>query len=145
MGHVISERGIEVQDDKIAAVRDWPRPQNLTELRSFVSFCSYYMRFIDDFAGIAAPLYALQKKNVHYVWGDEQEEAFDWLKWKMTRTPILGMPTDTDRFTLDCDASRDSIAAILSQDHAGSEVVIAYASRTLTKPERNYDVTKKSY
>ena len=46
LGHVLSENGIEVQDDKIATVRDWPTPRTLTELRSFLGLCSYYRRFV---------------------------------------------------------------------------------------------------
>ena len=52
LGHVLYERGIEVQDDKIAIVRDWPTPRTLPELRSFLGLCSYYRRFIDGFANM---------------------------------------------------------------------------------------------
>jgi len=57
LGHVLSERGIEVQKEKVAVVRNWPLPRNLSELRSYLGLCSYYRRFVKGFADVAAPLY----------------------------------------------------------------------------------------
>ena len=55
LGHVLSNRGVEVQEEKIACVRDWPVPQTLAELRTFLGLCGYYRRFVDNFASIATP------------------------------------------------------------------------------------------
>ena len=143
LGHVLTESGIEVQPEKIKAVQNWPTPRNLTELRSFVGLCSYYRRFISGFADMAAPLHALTRKNARFVWGPEQDEAFNRLKERLTTAPILGMPRDEGTYYLDTDASDCGLGAVLSQDQDGREVVLAYASRTLSKPERNYDVTRR--
>ena len=142
LGHVLSESGIEVQEDKIATVKDWPTPRNLKQLRFFLGLCSYYRRFVAGFTDIAAPLHALQKKNVAFVWTEVQDEAFSRLKQVLTSAPVLSMPTDTGTFYLDTVASDVGLGVVLSQDHNGTEVVIAYASRALTKAERNYDVTR---
>ena len=75
LGHVLSEAGIEVQGDKVAAVRDWPTPQNLSQLRSFLGLCSYYRRFIQGFADVVAPLHALQRKQVPFHWTWDQDDA----------------------------------------------------------------------
>lgn len=91
---------------------------------------------------MAAPLYRLQNKQVQFEWGRKQDDAFKNLKHRLMSTPILGMPTDQGRFYLDTDASDTGLGAVLSQDQNGSETVIAYASRTLNKPEVNYDVTR---
>ena len=143
LGHVLSEAGIEMQDDKVAAIRDWPVPKNLQQLRSFVGLCSYYRRFIPGFADIAAPLHMLQRKQVPFTWTWEQDQAFNRLKERLTSAPVLGMPTDEGTFYLDCDASDVGLGAVLSQRQGNSEVVIAYSSRALSRPERNYDVTRR--
>jgi len=146
LGHVISESGIEVQEDKMATVRDWPAPKTLSELRSFLGLCSYYRRFILGFAYIAAPLDCLLRKQAKFIWTAEQDEAFNCLKQRLTTAPVLGMPTiatNEGQFYLDCDASNVGLGAVLSQKQGESEAVIAYASRSLTKAERNYDVTRR--
>jgi len=71
LGHVLTEAGVEVQPEKISAVQNWPTPRNLTELRSFVGLCSYYRRFISEFANVAAPLHELTRKNARFIWGLE--------------------------------------------------------------------------
>jgi len=143
LGHVLTKAGIEVQPEKIEAVQNWPTPQNLTELRSFIGLCSYYRRFIAGFANVASPLYLLTQKNAPFRWDTEQQQAFQALKTKLVSAPILGMPQDEGAFFLDTDASDRGLGAVLSQEQNGQEVVIAYASRTLSRPERNYDVTRR--
>ena len=59
LGHVISEEGLEMQPDKVEAVRNWPTPRNVTELKSFLGLCNYYRRLLDHFSDIAAPLHKL--------------------------------------------------------------------------------------
>jgi len=127
----------------VAMVRNWPAPRNLTELRSFLGLCSYYRRFIAGFANIAASLHRWQRKNGAFQWTEEQDGAFSRLKEALISAPVLGMPTGSGTFYLDCDASDIGLGAVLSEDQNGSEVVIAYASRTLSKAERNYDVTRR--
>jgi len=77
--------------------------------------------------------------------GPEQEEAFNQLKKRLTSAPILGMPRDEGTYYLDTDASDIGLGAVLSQEQDGHEVVLAYTSRTLSKPERNYDVTRREF
>ena len=128
----LQQEAREATGDKVAAVRDWPTPHNLSQLCSFLGLCSYYRRFIQGFADVAAPLHALQRKQVPFHWTWEQEEAFNQLKQQLTSAPVLGMPTDVSTFYLDCDASDVGLGSVLSQEEGGSEVVIAYASRALT-------------
>jgi len=65
-----------MQEEKIAAARDWPPCQNLTEVRAFMGTCDYYRRFVKDFSLIASPLYGLTKKGVDFVWTRKCQEAF---------------------------------------------------------------------
>jgi len=80
-------------------------------------------------------MYKLMKKDVPFVWTSEQEEAFRRLKRCLTEAPILGMPTSDGTFIVDTDASNLGVGAVLSQQHGDSEVVLAYASRTMNKAE----------
>jgi len=112
-------------------------------VRSFIGLASYYRKFIKDFAEIAAPLHALTGKNAKFLWTEDCETAFERLKRRLITSPVLSMPDDFGEFRLDTDASNKSIGAVLSQVQDGEEKVIAYASRMLITPERNYCVTRK--
>ena len=79
-------------------------PSNLHDARSFVSFCSYYRRFISEFAKIASPIYHLTKEGVRFVWEGEQQQAFDTLKSCLISAPVLAIPIDDGRYVLDTDA-----------------------------------------
>jgi len=92
---------------------------------------------------IVAPLHALTRKNARFSWCADQDEVFNRLKECLTTAPILGMPRDDGTFYIDTDASDKGVGAVLSQEQDGRKVVLAYASRTLSKPERNYDVTRR--
>ena len=80
LGHVVSERGVEPDPEKVRAVMDWPTPRNLTEARCFVALASCYRRFVDSFAEIAHPIYLNTQKNEPFIWKDAQQEAFEHLK-----------------------------------------------------------------
>ena len=88
-------------------------------------------------------MHALTGKNARFVWSHRCEVAFEELKRRLIQSPILGMPRDEGEFRLDTDASNDAIGAVLSQVQDGEEKVIAYASRLLSKSERNYCVTRR--
>ena len=143
LGHVITEEGIAMQEDKVEAINTWPSPKNLTELRAFVGICGYYRRFVKDFSSIASPMFQLMKKGVQWKWTKESQEAFDMLKTKLISEPILALPTNEGTFVLDTDASDVGLGAVLSQIQSGEEKVIAFASRTLSGPELKYEVTRK--
>ena len=76
MGHVISKEGLQVDPKKIEAVADWPRPTNVTEIRSFLGMVGYYWRFVKDFSKIATPLTKLTRKQVQFQWDDTCDRSF---------------------------------------------------------------------
>ena len=143
LGHIVSAEGVAVDGSKIDKVKEWPTPRNLTEVRSFVGLCAYYRRFVPDFSTITKPLFDLTKKDQEFVWGEDQQKAMETMKKLLTSAPILGYPRPDAPFVLDCDASNVGIGAVLSQVQDGEERVIAYASKTLSKAERNYCVTRR--
>ncbi|GJX77276.1 putative reverse transcriptase domain-containing protein [Tanacetum coccineum] len=104
LGHVIDSQGIHVDPAKIEAVKNWASP--------------------------TTPAY----KNKKYIWGEDQESAFQLLKQKLYEAPILALPEGNDDFVVYCDASHQGLGAVLMQ----REKVIAYASRQLKPNEENY-------
>jgi len=143
LGHVISEAGVEVQPEKTTAVEEWPVPQTLRDVRSFLGLASYYRKFIKSFSLIAEPLYELMRKGRPFSWGEPQQQAFEQLKSCLVQAPVLGTPQPNGCFYLDSDASDKGLGIVLSQNQDGVERVIAYASRTLTPQEKAYCVTRK--
>ena len=143
LGHVVSAEGVSTDPDKIEAVKQWPAPKTVTEVRSFLCLASYYRRFIQGFAEIAKPLHRLTERNNTWHWTKECQETFRELKTRLINAPILAYPSSEGRFILDTDASGQVIGAVLSQVQNGVEKVISYASRSLNKPERNYCVTRR--
>ena len=129
---------------KTSKVEEWPIPTKIQEVQQFLGLANYYRRFIQNFAIIAVPLHKLIERNRAFKWTEECNQAFNTLKMCLTSAPILALPDWSKPFILDTDASDVGIGAVLSQIHQdGSEHAICYASRTLTKPERNYCMTRK--
>ena len=143
LGHIVSEAGVETNPTKIDAVTSWPIPKSVRNVRSFLRLCSYYRIFVPDFAEIAAPLHALAGKYAKFTWTKKCQHAFDQLKTALSTSLILAMPTDGDVYILDTDTSEQSIGSVLLQVQQQDERVIAYASRTYNKAERNYCTNRK--
>ena len=122
----------------------WPTPTSVRETQQFLGFAGYYRRFVKDFAQVARPLHRLTERPTNFVWTTECQDAFDELRRRLTSAPILAYPDFSRQFVLDTDASDTCIGAVLSQvDGEGQERVVAYGSRLLTKPERQYCVTRR--
>ncbi|GFW60756.1 retrovirus-related Pol polyprotein from transposon 412 [Trichonephila clavipes] len=123
--------------------KELKRPENLRELRSFLGLCTYYRKFVKGFSNIARPLHKLTESKQKFQWTKECEDSFLQLKEALTSSPILIYPQPDKPFILDTDASNESVGAVLSQEIDGQERVVAYWSKCLSKPERNYCVTRK--
>ena len=143
LGHIVSRDGISTDPDKTKAVKEWPTPHDVTDVKKFLGLCGYYRRFVPNFATISKPLTRLTEKNSIFVWGEEEESAFLTLKDLLVSAPIMAYPESSSTFILDTDASGSGIGAVLSQIIEGEERVIAYGSRILTKAERAYCVTRR--
>ncbi|GKC84775.1 hypothetical protein Tco_1140492 [Tanacetum coccineum] len=98
--HLIDSQGLHVDPTKIEAVKNWASPTTPTEIRQFLGIAGYYRRFIKDFLKIAKSLTELTQKNKKYIWGKDQETAFQLLKQKLCEAPILALPEGNDDFVV---------------------------------------------
>ena len=119
---------------KIEAIKSWPVPQAITQVRTFLGLAGFYRRFVKDFSTIAVPLHELTKKGVVFHWGNAQESSFHTLKDKLTHALLLQLPNFGNTFELECDASGVGIGGVLMQDGKP----IAYFSEKLHGPVLNY-------
>jgi hypothetical protein len=92
LGFVVSAQGIQVDEEKVRAIQDWPSPTSVGNVRSFHGLASFYQRFVKDFSSLVAPLTEVIKKNIGFRWGEEQEKAFQLIKEKLTNAPLLSLP-----------------------------------------------------
>ena len=143
LGFIVSNEGIRTDPRKTEAVNDWPRPRTVKEVRSFLGLCSYYRRFVKNFADIAAPMYQLTQRDAVFDWNLACEDAFVSLKQALVHPPILCYPSEDATFVLDTDASNVGLGAVLSQVQDGKERVVAYFSKSLSPAERRYCVTRR--
>ncbi|CAN6579260.1 unnamed protein product [Malus baccata var. baccata] len=143
LGHIVSEKGIEVDKSKIDLVRHLPSPTSVREVRSFLGHVGFYRRFIKDFSKISNPLCRLLQKDVPFQFDEECESAFKQLKEKLTSAPIIVPPDWSLPFELMCDASDYALGAVLGQRKDKQLHVIYYASRTLNDAQLNYSTTEK--
>ena len=143
LGHVVSPEGIAPDDDKIAAVRDFPRHNSVKTVRSFLGLANYYQRFIKDFAKIASPSNQLLRKDHKFLGTDACEQAFKALKEALISAPILAFPDFKETFQLYTDASNEGVGVTLAQIQNGREVAIAYAGRDFNSAEKDYSTTQR--
>lgn len=121
---------------KIAAITEWPTPQNVKEVESFIGFSNFYRRFIPNFSGIARPLHELTKKDVVFDWTPERQKSFDTLKTLFTTAPILKIADPNKPFVMECDCSDFALGAVLSQlGDDGLYHPVGYLSKSLIPAE----------
>ena len=139
LGHVVSEKGVAVQQHKVKAVTEWPVPTTKKEVRAFLGLTNYYRRFIPSFSEIAAPMTDLTGKDVPFRWTEREQHAFELLKLRMTTADVLAHPHQDRPYIITTDASGFAISGVLSQDQPdGTRRPLAYMSHKLSPAERRY-------
>ncbi len=170
VGHIVSQEGVSTDPSKIEAVKSWPRPQNVSELRSFFGLCGYYRRFVKDYSKVSYPLHQLLQgclptaslkkikagilpERVVYKasdpfgsrWTDACEAAFKELKVRLTQAPVLVFANPQLPYVLHVDACCEGLGGVLYQDQGQGLQPVAFVSRSLTPSEKNYPVHKLEF
>lgn len=144
LGHIVSERGVAVQQHKVKAVNEWPLPRNKRDVRAFLGLTGYYRKFIPEYSTIASPLTDLTKDSVKFEWGEKEQSAFTTLKERLTSAAVLAHPDPACQYIVSTDASGFAISGVLMQDQAdGSRRPVAYFSRKLNPAEKRYPTHDK--
>jgi hypothetical protein len=146
LGFVIDRDGLRTDPQKVEAIVNFPTPRTSTEIKRILGMAGWYRRFIPDFSTIVAPMLDLVKgkqKRQHIRWTAEAEMAFQKLKDLLVSAPILVSPNFAEQFIIQTDASDVGLGAVLLQGEGTDERVIAYASRSLNRVERQYSATEK--
>ena len=143
LGHLISEKGLEVDMAKVEVIEKLPPPVNVKGVRSFLGHAGFYRRFIKDFSKIAKPLTNLLMHDVPFIFYDACLSAFDRIKAALISVPILQPPNWDLLFEIMCDASDYAVGAVLGQRKNGLPYVIYYTSKVLDNAQANYTTTEK--
>ncbi|KAK4380146.1 hypothetical protein RND71_002008 [Anisodus tanguticus] len=133
LGHIVLDEGINVDNQKFEADKNWPRPTTSTEVCSFLGLAGYYRRFMENFSSITAPLIKMHKE-AKFQWSDACEKSFQEMKSRLTSSPVVALSKGSEGYVVYCGASKVGLGYVLMQHGK----VIAYASRQLRKHEQNY-------
>ena len=144
LGIVMGQGKIEMEEDKVVGVLNWPVPKTVRDVRKFLGLANYYRQFVKNFTKIAQPLNNLTRKEEKWKWGDEQQETFEQLKQVFTSRLLL-VALDIDKeFRVEADASNFAIGGVLSikcEDNKWR--LVAYISKLLNETKRNYEIYDK--
>src|SRR5665811_1255193 len=144
LGHVVSENGIQMNPEKVATIQAFGIPTTRKQLRGFLGLVGWYHNFVERFADLAEPLYALCSPKQKFKWTPRAQEAFEKMKAAVIEDLVLAHPMFGKPFILRTDASNTGVGAVLSQvDNAREEKVVSFASKILDKAQRNYTTSEK--
>ncbi|KAK3525664.1 hypothetical protein QTP70_003229, partial [Hemibagrus guttatus] len=146
LGYKIDSSGIQMDEGKVTAIRNWPTPTTVKELQWFLGFANFYRRFIQNYSSIANPLTSLLRNKPKLLsWSPSAEEAFTTLKKAFTTAPLLVHPDPEKPFIVEVDASTTGVGVVLSQQQGNPSRLhpCAFFSRKLNPAERNYDISNR--
>ena len=130
LGSIITTDGIQMDKEKVKAIKKWPEPKNIKEVQAFLGFANFYQRFIQGYSQICTPLTKMTKKEQSFHWECEQREAFKKFKKKFISAPILASFNPERKIILKTDASDQALGSCLSQSDAEEQLhPVAYRSR----------------
>uniref|UniRef100_A0A673CBI9 Gypsy retrotransposon integrase-like protein 1 n=1 Tax=Sphaeramia orbicularis TaxID=375764 RepID=A0A673CBI9_9TELE len=142
LGFIIAEGSVQMDPEKVSAVREWPTPASRKDVQRFLGFANFYRKFIRGFSSVAAPLHSLTSSKSVFRWSPEAEKAFNHLKRAFSSAPILSVPDPALQFVVEVDASDLGVGAVISQRSPTDNRPhpCAFLSKRLSPAERNYDI-----
>ncbi|KAK3770331.1 hypothetical protein RRG08_029984 [Elysia crispata] len=139
MGHKISDKGIEPDEQKVEAIKKMQTPKDVHDVRRFCGMVQYLAKFLDKLSDRLQPLRELTKKDTQFSWSSECETAFNEIKNLIAKTPVLRFYDPNKPLEVQVDSSKDGLGACLMQDGQPIE----FASRTLTETEQRWAQIEK--
>ena len=143
LGDVVSAEGLKADPEKVRAIDEMEKPQNVKELQRFLGMVNYLSRFVQDLSTKAAPLRALLDKKNEWCWSNEQEHSWLGLKNSLKADPVLQFFDPNKPIRVSSDASKSGLGAVLLQQHDDKWLPVAYASRAMTEAECRYAQIEK--
>ena len=146
LGPIITTDGIQTDNEKVKAIREWPEPKYLKEVQAFLEFANFYRRFIQGYSQICTPLTKMTKKEQPFYWEHKQMEAFEKFKKKFILAPILALFDPERKIILKTNASNQALGSCFSQLDAERRLhPVAYRFRKFFGPELTMMYTTKNY
>ena len=141
----MSQKGIEVDPNKVKAIREMPLPKNEKEVQSFIGRLQYISRFIAKLTTICEPIFKLLRKNQQVIWDDRCQAAFETIKNYLINSPVLQPPRLGKVLILYLAIEKEAIGAMLAQESRGkAEHAVYYLSKKLLPYEANYSLVEKT-
>lgn len=140
-GHICSKEGISPDMGRYDKILKWQSPKTKDECKKFVATANFLRRYIKGFSQRARCLNKLTRQDVPFIWTDEHQAAFDYLKNALVKPPVLQYPDFNKTFILTCDASKDGAGAVLAQlNEYGDEMPVAYFSKAFNDADSHREV-----
>jgi len=143
LGVLIGNGSVKMDPIKVQGISEWPIPQTVKDVQSFLGFCNFYRAFIKNFSDIARPLNDLTCKNEQFLWSKERNDAFLRLKEVCSNYPVLHTPNWSKQFVMEMDPSGYALGVVIAQEFEDGVHPIAFHSRSLLPAEKNYDAHDK--
>ena len=133
---------VQTLRNRLEAIQKLQPQTTVKACRSFAGMVNFFSMFCPDLQKLLKPIYDLTRKGRPFIWGKEQEDSFEEIKWRLIKPLVLHMPNKTGRFHLYSDTSKFATGSALYQIQNGKPKLIAYASKRLPEATRSYSITK---